>query len=114
DTCEGLVNVITQHTPDVAVADMSMPDGSTLDVLDRIAAASPGTRVLLLSATDSTADIATALERGAAGFLSKNVDPGELARHVREVAGGGTVLDRVSAAAVVAQLRQPAPQAPLL
>ena len=108
-TCAELLEAARAHQPDVAVADVTMTDGSVLDVLGELAAASPATRVLLLSATDDPAAVTSALERGAAGFLSKETDSDALAVHVRDVAAGKTVLDARSAAAVAARLRDPEP-----
>lgn len=106
-TCAGLVEAVATHRPDVAVIDVSMPDGSTLDVLASLLTASPATGVLVLSATDDPAAVATALERGARGFLSKEAEAESIAGHVREIAAGRTVLDSRSAAAVAAGLRGP-------
>jgi two-component system, NarL family, nitrate/nitrite response regulator NarL len=103
--CAELLRVVGELVPEVVVADVTMPDGSVLDFLGAIADASPATRVLLLSATDDPTAVSTALERGAAGFLSKETDSDALAAHVRDVAAGKTVLDARSAAAVAAQLR---------
>ena len=106
-TCAGLVDEIAAHQPDVAVIDVSMPDGSTLEVLAALQASSPATGVLILSATDEPAAVTTALERGARGFLSKETEAESIAGHVRAVAAGRTVLDPRSAAAVAAGLREP-------
>jgi DNA-binding NarL/FixJ family response regulator len=108
-SCQELLTTVRDQMPDVVVADVTMGDGSVLDVLDALARAAPGARVLLLSATDDPAAVSTALERGAAGFLSKETDSDALAVHVRDVAAGKTVLDARSAAAVAARLRDPAP-----
>ena len=105
--CHELVAAVERHQPDVVVADVTMPDGSVLDFLPSLAQKCPATRVLLLSATDDPAAVSTALERGAAGFLSKETDSDLLAVHVREIAAGKTVLDARSAASVAAQLREP-------
>ena len=108
-TCHELVEAVRAQMPDVAVADVTMTDGSVLDVLADLARIAPSTRILLLSATDDPAAVTTALERGAAGFLSKETDSDALAVHVRDAAAGKTVLDARSAAAVAARLREPAP-----
>jgi DNA-binding NarL/FixJ family response regulator len=108
-SCAELVAAVAEHAPDVVVADVTMGDGSVLDFLGAITEASPSTRILLLSATDDPAAVGTALERGAAGFLSKETDSDALAEHVRDTAAGKTVLDARSAAAVAAQLREPSP-----
>jgi DNA-binding NarL/FixJ family response regulator len=108
-TCQELLATVRDQMPDVVVADVTMTDGSVLDVLDELARIAPSARVLLLSATDDPAAVSTALERGAAGFLSKETDSDALAHHVRDVAAGKTVLDARSAAAVAARLRDPSP-----
>ncbi|MDP1794361.1 MAG: response regulator transcription factor [Acidimicrobiales bacterium] len=105
--CAELVAAATANLPDVVVADVSMPDGSVLDFLAAIREAAPHTRILLLSATDDPAAVSTALQLGAAGFLSKETDSDTIATHVRDIAAGHTVLDARSAAAIAAQLRQP-------
>lgn len=108
-TCQELLATVRDQMPDVVVADVTMTDGSVLDVLDELARVAPSARVLLLSATDDPAAVSRALERGAAGFLSKETDSDALAHHVRDVAAGKTVLDARSAAAVAARLRDPSP-----
>jgi DNA-binding NarL/FixJ family response regulator len=108
-TCQELISAVRAHVPDVVVADVTMPDGSVLDVLGELVRAAPDARVLLLSATDDPAAVSTALARGARGFLSKETDSDVLATHVRDVAAGKTVLDARSAAAVAARLRDPGP-----
>lgn len=106
-SCAELVDAVAAHRPDVVVADVTMPDGSALDALPRIKQVSPSTKVLMFSATDDESAVSTALHRGAAGFLSKETDSDQIARHIRDLAAGRTVLDARSAAAVAAQLREP-------
>lgn len=108
-SCRELVDAVQAHAPDVIVADVTMGDGSVLDYLTELARIAPSARVLLLSATDEAATVSSALERGAAGFLSKETDSDALAAHVRDAAAGKTVLDARSAAAVAAALRSSAP-----
>jgi DNA-binding NarL/FixJ family response regulator len=108
-SCAELLAAVREHLPDVVVADVTMGDGSLLDVLAELARIAPKARVLVLSATDDPAAVSSALERGAAGFLSKETDSDALAVHVRDVAAGKTVLDARSAAAVAARLRDPGP-----
>ena len=104
----GVGRAVREQTPDVVVADVTMGDGSVLDCLSELRELAPTSRVLLLSATDDPSAVSTALERGVAGFLSKETDSDLLAVHIRDMAAGKTVLDARSAAAVAAQLRDPA------
>lgn len=106
-TCAELLEAVVEHAPDIVLADISMPDGSVLDLLGELRTSAPEARILLLSATDDPGAVSLALHRGAAGFLSKETDSDRIATHLRELAAGHTVLDARSAAAIAAQLRQP-------
>lgn len=105
-TCGELVAAVTEHAPDVVLADVSMPDGSVLEFLPTLRQIAPDAKVLLLSATDDPSAVSTALHRGAAGFLSKETDAFKIATHLRDLAAGHTVLDARSAAAIATQLRE--------
>ena len=109
-TCAATVVAVGEHQPDVLIADVSIPDGSLINALGDVVAASPATKIVLLSATDDPGAVVTALEQGAGGFLSKETEADELATHVRAAMEGKTVLDARSAAAVAARLREPAPR----
>jgi DNA-binding NarL/FixJ family response regulator len=60
-------------SPDVALLDLSMPNLSGLEALSVIARKAPGVKVIVLSASEDEADRLAAIERGAWGFLSKNL-----------------------------------------
>ncbi|GAA3597955.1 transcriptional regulator UhpA [Gibbsiella greigii] len=74
---------------DVCICDISMPDGSGLDLLADIPSA---IHVVMLSMHDNPALVEMALARGASGFLSKRCKPEDLITAVRTVAGGGVYL----------------------
>lgn len=74
---------------EICICDISMPDGSGLDLLADIPS---GIRVVMLSMHDNPALVEMALERGASGFLSKRCKPEDLITAVRTVAGGGVYL----------------------
>ncbi len=56
------VQLATQHTPAVAILDISMPHLDGIEAGRRIVAASPSTRILLLSAYDSSDYVKRALQ----------------------------------------------------
>jgi len=73
---------------DLIVLDLSMPGLSGLEVLRRIVSSWPHVCVLVFTMHDSPAMADQALRAGAAGFVTKNCEPGFLLRAVRRVAAG--------------------------
>lgn len=69
--------------PSVILLDVVMPKASGLEVLARLRAKSPATKVLILSAYSGEEYIAEALMYGAKGYLLKTVTPNELTKAVR-------------------------------
>lgn len=80
--------VAAQHLPDVFVMDLNLPDGNGLDGTRKVLAASPATRVIVLTVHDEVAYLRRAFEAGAIGYLLKEAADLELVRAVREVAEG--------------------------
>jgi len=88
---EGLA-AISLHRPDVCLLDQRLPDGLGTDVLPGYLAASPGTRILLLTGSDTDDVLRRALQNGAVGFLAKGQRAHVLTDAVRRAAEGETVL----------------------
>ena len=73
---------------DVMLLDLSMPDQSGVDALAAIKARAPELPVLILSGYPETHYATTLLRQGAAGFLNKECDPGEIVKAIRTVFRG--------------------------
>lgn len=69
------LELLVQLQPELAVLDLSMPLMSGLDVLRRQAQLNVATQTVLLVATASDAEIAAALDNGAAAVLFKDEAP---------------------------------------
>lgn len=67
----GLVDLVAQTRPDACLLDLHFPQTDPASVLEGIAAASPGTRIVVLSATDRPESLVAVLSTGAHGFVSK-------------------------------------------
>jgi PAS domain S-box-containing protein len=80
------------HDVDVAVIDLGLPDGYGGDLVQELRAASPRAQALVLSATIDRAEIARAIDSGAAGTLDKSVGIDEVVETVRRVRAGETLL----------------------
>jgi DNA-binding NarL/FixJ family response regulator len=74
---------------DVALLDISLPDRNGLDLLKTLGEQRAGLAVLIVSMYGEDIYAVRALKRGAAGYLTKNVDPDTLIGAVRKAASGG-------------------------
>jgi two-component system nitrate/nitrite response regulator NarL len=83
---------VLELEPDVAVLDMRLRGLSGQEILDRAIERRSTTRFLFLSAHVESDVIFDALARGAAGYLSKEVDRDAICSAVVAVAKGETVL----------------------
>ncbi len=101
---DAAVALATEHRPDLALLDISMPGGG-IEAARRIRAASPGTRVAMLTVSEADEDVIAALRAGASGYVLKGVSAAELARVLEEVAGGAAHVSPGLAARVLADFQ---------
>ncbi|WP_409332609.1 response regulator [Trujillonella humicola] len=111
DGLEALARV-AELAPDVVLMDLRMPRMDGVTAIERLAAAHPAVRVLVLTTYDTDADITRAVAAGATGYLLKDAPLPQLADAVRAAARGETVLAPPVAARLVSRLRAPAVEEP--
>jgi len=103
DQCEDLVITeagsgrealqrLEAQEPDAVVLDISLPDMSGIDVLRRIRRSRPQLAIVVLTLFDEAQYSESAAKMGASGFLSKAVEPEELARAILRIALGESAL----------------------
>jgi DNA-binding NarL/FixJ family response regulator len=86
--------------PQVVLLDLVMPGATGLEAARELRDAGVPCRVVLLTGSFSPAAVREASELGAAGYLLKGEDPGELPQRVRDVAAGGTAWSAPAAASL--------------
>jgi DNA-binding NarL/FixJ family response regulator len=79
------VRVCVQMQPDVLLLDMSMPGGSGLEALQRLATEVPSVRTLVLTAGLDNGALVNALQLGARGVLRKDATTALLFESIRSV-----------------------------
>lgn len=111
----GVLALIRQHLPDVALIDYRMPQLDGTQVAAAVRRDELRTRVLLLSAHDDAAIVYRALEEGAAGFLSKESTRAELVSAVLDCARGRDVVTASLTSGLAGEIRRRAqPAGPAL
>ncbi|HLR98504.1 MAG TPA: response regulator transcription factor [Mycolicibacillus parakoreensis] len=92
-------------TPDVAVLDVRLPDGNGIELCRELLARLPDLRCLILTSFTSDEAMLDAILAGASGYVVKDIKGMELARAVKEVGSGRSLLDNRAASALMAKLR---------
>jgi two-component system NarL family response regulator len=78
--------------PDVVLLDILMPGGSGLEVVDEIISVSPGSKVILLTASESEEDLLIGVKAGARGYVTKDTPMPDLINAIDAVDAGGAAL----------------------
>ncbi len=92
DNGAAAVAMAVQQRPDVILMDLRMPELDGAAAIRQIKAQCPDSHVLVLTTYDSDADILSAIEAGATGYLLKDTPRDELFTAIRTTARGETVL----------------------
>lgn len=82
------LKLIRELAPEVALMDISMPELNGLDATANAMRSQPQLKVIIISMHATEAYVLEALRAGAAGYLLKDADAGELERAIRAVARG--------------------------
>ncbi len=99
-----VLQAMRKHDCDVLVLDISMPNGSGLEVLKQLQTLKPDLRVLILSVYPEKQYALRALKAGAAGYLTKESAPEELIAAIRQVASGGRYITQSLAEKLASEL----------
>lgn len=79
--------------PDVVILDIRMPDMDGLEALAAIKSARPETTVLMLTSYGNPEYLYRSISLGAAGFLTKEGHPKQIAQAIRTVIEGESIID---------------------
>jgi len=77
-----------EHTPDVTLMDLRLPDMSGIDAMVAIRSEFPEARVIILTTFAGDVEIQRALEAGARAYVLKSMPPKELVEVIRQVHAG--------------------------
>lgn len=88
DSADRLIDEARSLRPDIVLLDATMPGRLPFDAMSEMAQTLPQVRTIIFSGRDDPADVESALDAGAWGYLSKDADPSTILRAVRSVAAG--------------------------
>ena len=87
------LDAMNAHPPDIAVVDLSLKQGSGLDLIKALRLHSPGVRILVLSMHEDISDIERAFRAGALGYVMKRESTGQIVAAIRQVHSGKPYAD---------------------
>ena len=102
-------------SPDLILLDLQMHAMDGISTLKSLRAASPNTRVVILSVSDHQEDVIAAIRAGADGYLLKDMPPDHLLAALEQQGDGEMVFDpRLTALMAGALRRRPSVSGPTL
>jgi DNA-binding NarL/FixJ family response regulator len=97
------IEMAIDHNPDVILMDLSLPSPGGIEATQRIKRQLPTTAIIVLATAEDEDALFDAIKAGAAAFVLKEVDPGDLVAVIRRVASGEYLInDKVFARPAVA------------
>jgi two-component system response regulator DevR len=104
-TAEEALGRIPATTPDVAVLDVRLPDGSGIEVCRDVRSRHPEIQCLMLTSFSDDEALFDAIMAGASGYVLKQIRSSELVDAIRTVASGRSLLDPQLTKKVLERLR---------
>jgi len=104
--------LVREQDWDVVVMDITLGDRSGIEVMKDLTAIRPGLRVLILTMHSEAQYARRAFKAGAAGYITKDSQPDELAKAIKRVAQGGKYVSPTLAEMLVIDVDRGLEEAP--
>ena len=106
-TADEVLPVLREQQPDLLVLDLRMPGTDGLTLLRRLRAEGIDTPAMILTMSDSEADLAAALRAGVRGYLLKDMEPDEVIAAIGRAARGELTVAPAMTLKLAQMLQQP-------
>ncbi len=101
------IRLASELSPDVVLMDLNMPGMSGIEATQRLSAAAPLVRVLVLTVVADHRNVTDALLAGASGYLVKDASIDQIVEGIRAAARGESLISPRIASQLVRRLREP-------
>ncbi len=90
--CDEGIRLASDRLPDVILLDMRMPQMTGIEVLQRLRKADLKMPIVMLTTSRDEKDLIDSLQKGAQGYLLKDMEPNELITALDDIVSGKTVV----------------------
>ncbi|GAC1384699.1 MAG: response regulator transcription factor [Marmoricola sp.] len=105
-TAAEAAGVLAIGEPHVALIDVSLVQDSGVDLCERLKAQVPDLKVVMLTASESGADLYESVRAGASGYLLKSSSFDEVTEAIRAVVRGQSMISPVMASKLLDEFKQ--------
>jgi DNA-binding NarL/FixJ family response regulator len=95
------------HRPDILLVDVHMPDGRGVRAVETVTRQAPEVRTVVLSKSADDEDVFDAIRAGAAGYVLKDSDIGDLPARLAGVLAGESMVAPVLVTRLLEEFRAP-------
>jgi two-component system response regulator DevR len=113
-TVADAIAAVEAEPPDVAILDVTLPDGDGIQLCRDLRASHPDIACLVLTSSEDERTLLAAAMAGAVGYLRKDSGRAQLSEAVRSAARGESLLDDATMASALDRLRSDDAGQPLL
>ena len=108
--CLDVVENLIDTKPDVVIMDIDMPGMNGIEGVKLIRKNCPTVQILMFTVFDDEEKVFAAIKSGAAGYILKNAEPGQLVQAIVEVHNGGAPMTAGIARKVLQQFQSMLPE----
>lgn len=99
------VSLVREKQPDIVLLDYHLPGYNGSDLIERIRAAAPQARVIVVTSDTTESSIAKAMEAGASAYITKDRAIEDVVQALREATAEATATDQTLTAREIEILR---------
>ncbi|WP_180117398.1 response regulator transcription factor [Acinetobacter sp. YH12096] len=90
----------------LALVDLGLPDGSGIEIIEKIRSLESNTMILVVSAWSTQESLFVAIKAGATGYVLKERDDAEVLLSIRSILRGGAPIDPFIAREILKQISE--------